>query len=327
MTATALLVVVAVSVVMQQAGLPASLGAFLAGALLAESSYRHQLEADLKPFEGLLLGLFFTAIGMSLNLGLLVEQPLRIAGLVAGLLIASRRRGSMRLGLWQGLGRWGSRRLAIAISQGGEFAFVLFAVGAAAGVLARDLTELLSVVVTLSMAATPLLLLADDWVGKPRDAGARRLRAHARERRPRDHRRLRPLRPDHRPHPARQAPAVHRPRHQRRAGRLRARSSAPRCSMATPAGPTSWRRPAPTGASLRARDRRCRGLAARPRAWCASTIRNCRSTPAPATATTPTGCWISASRSSTAKPSLRRSKWPATCCAASVSPSARSAAP
>ena len=166
MTATALLVVVAVSVVMQQAGLPASLGAFLAGALLAESSYRHQLEADLKPFEGLLLGLFFTAIGMSLNLGLLVDHPVRIAGLVAGLLIV-KATWLYALGLWHGLGRWGSRRLAIAISQGGEFAFVLFAVGAAAGVLARDLTELLSVVVTLSMAATPLLLLADDWVGKP----------------------------------------------------------------------------------------------------------------------------------------------------------------
>ena len=166
MTATALLVVVAVSVVMQQAGLPASLGAFLAGALLAESSYRHQLEADLKPFEGLLLGLFFTAIGMSLNLGLLIDHPLRIAGLVAGLLIV-KAAWLYALGLWQGLGSWGARRLAIAISQGGEFAFVLFAVGAAAGVLAKDLTELLSVVVTLSMAATPLLLLADDWVGKP----------------------------------------------------------------------------------------------------------------------------------------------------------------
>ncbi|MEQ1615406.1 MAG: cation:proton antiporter [Hyphomicrobiaceae bacterium] len=166
MTATALLVVVAVSVVMQQAGLPASLGAFLAGALLAESSYRHQLEADLKPFEGLLLGLFFTAIGMSLNLGLLVDHPIRIGCLVAGLLIV-KATWLYALGLWHGLGPWASRRLAIAISQGGEFAFVLFAVGAAAGVLPRDLTELLSVVVTLSMAATPLLLLADDWVGKP----------------------------------------------------------------------------------------------------------------------------------------------------------------
>ncbi len=166
MTATALLVVVAVSVVMLQAGLPASLGAFLAGALLAESSYRHQLEADLKPFEGLLLGLFFTAIGMSLNLNLLVEHPFRIAALVV-VLIALKSIWLYVLGNWQGLGSWASRRLAISISQAGEFAFVLFAVGAVAGVLARDLIGLLSVVVTLSMAATPLLLLADDWLGKP----------------------------------------------------------------------------------------------------------------------------------------------------------------
>jgi glutathione-regulated potassium-efflux system protein KefB len=166
MTATALLVVVAVAVAMQQAGLPASLGAFLAGALLAESSYRHQLEADLKPFEGLLLGLFFTAVGMSLNLNLLVKHPNLIAALVAGLIVL-KSIWLYALGRLQGFGAWGSRRLAISISQGGEFAFVLFAVGAAAGVMSRDLNELLSVVVTLSMAATPLLLLADESVGKP----------------------------------------------------------------------------------------------------------------------------------------------------------------
>jgi glutathione-regulated potassium-efflux system protein KefB len=166
MTATALLVVVTVAVVMQQGGLPASLGAFLAGALLAESSYRHQLEADLQPFQGLLLGLFFTAIGMSLNLGLLTAQPVRIIALVAGL-IAIKAAVLYGLGRWQALGPWGARRLALSLSQGGEFAFVLFAVGAAAGVLAHDLTELLAVVVTLSMAATPLLLLADDAIGKP----------------------------------------------------------------------------------------------------------------------------------------------------------------
>ena len=166
MTATALLVVVMVSAAMQQAGLPASLGAFLAGALLAESSYRHQLEADLKPFEGLLLGLFFTAIGMSLNLNLLIQRPWLILALVAGL-IAIKAVVLYGLGLWQKLGPWGARRLAISISQGGEFAFVLFAVGATSSVLASEHTELLSVVVTLSMAATPLLLLIDDWVGKP----------------------------------------------------------------------------------------------------------------------------------------------------------------
>ena len=75
MTAAALLTVVGVAIIMQQVGVSASLGAFIAGALLAESSYRHELEADIAPFEGLLLGLFFTAIGMSLNLRLLIEMP------------------------------------------------------------------------------------------------------------------------------------------------------------------------------------------------------------------------------------------------------------
>jgi glutathione-regulated potassium-efflux system protein KefB len=166
LTAAALLVVVAVAVVMQAAGLPASLGAFLAGALLAESSYRHEIEADIQPFEGLLLGLFFTAIGMSLNLKLLFAQPLAILALVAGL-IAVKALVLYGLGRWQKLGSWASRRLAFSISQGGEFAFVLFAAGIAAGVLSKTHGEVLSVVVTLSMAVTPALLLLDDAWGKP----------------------------------------------------------------------------------------------------------------------------------------------------------------
>jgi glutathione-regulated potassium-efflux system protein KefB len=166
LTAAALLVVVGVALVMQAAGLPASLGAFIAGALLAESSYRHQIEADIQPFEGLLLGLFFTAIGMSLNLKLLVEKPLAILALVAGL-IAVKAAILYGLGLWQKLGSWGSRRLAFSIAQGGEFAFVLFAAGIAAGVLSKNHGEVLSVVVTLSMAVTPALLLLDDAWGKP----------------------------------------------------------------------------------------------------------------------------------------------------------------
>ncbi len=167
MTATALLLVVGVAVVMQKAGLPASLGAFLAGALLAESSYRHALEADIKPFEGLLLGLFFTAIGMSLDLNILIERPLQILGLVAGL-VAIKALVLYGLGRWQNLGSWGARRFALSISQGGEFAFVLFAAGLVAGVLARDTEAVLAVVVTLSMVATPPLLLLDGWFGRPK---------------------------------------------------------------------------------------------------------------------------------------------------------------
>jgi glutathione-regulated potassium-efflux system protein KefB len=166
LTAAALLVVVGVAVVMQAAGLPASLGAFIAGALLAESSYRHQIEADIQPFEGLLLGLFFTAIGMSLNLQLLVQKPVAILALVVGL-ITIKAAILYGLGVWQKLGPWGARRLALSIAQGGEFAFVLFASGIAAGVLSKSLGELLSVVVTLSMAVTPALLLIDDAWGRP----------------------------------------------------------------------------------------------------------------------------------------------------------------
>ena len=166
MTAAALLTVVGVSVVMQKAGMSASLGAFLAGALLAESSYRHQLQADIEPFEGLLLGLFFTAVGMQLNLDLLASRSEFVFGLVA-LLLSVKAAVLYGLGRWHGLDAWPARRFAIAISQGGEFAFVLFTVGAAAGVLAGADADLLAIVVTLSMAATPLLLLIDD-VALPR---------------------------------------------------------------------------------------------------------------------------------------------------------------
>lgn len=164
MTAAALLLVVVVTIVMQAAGLSAALGAFLAGALLAESSYRHELEADIAPFEGLLLGLFFTAIGMSLNLALIVSHPIVVFGLVAGLVFV--KAGVLGgLGVWrEGLPARSARRLGLSLSQGGEFAFLLAAVGVTAGVFAKDQADLLNVVVTLSMVATPPLLIADAWL-------------------------------------------------------------------------------------------------------------------------------------------------------------------
>ncbi len=161
MTAAALLLVVLVTLVMQAAGLSASLGAFLAGALLAESTYRHELEADIAPFQGLLLGLFFTAIGMSLNLALLVKYPLVVTALVLGLV-------TVKASVLAGLGHWrdglpwpAARRLGLSLSQGGEFAFLLLTAGVAAGVLFQQFAEVLNVVVTLSMLATPPLLIAD----------------------------------------------------------------------------------------------------------------------------------------------------------------------
>jgi glutathione-regulated potassium-efflux system protein KefB len=163
MTACALLTVVGVTLVMEQAGLSASLGAFIAGVLLADSDYRHEIEADIAPFEGLLLGLFFTAIGMSLNLALIVERPHLVIAVVAGLM-AVKSGVLYLLGRRAGLEAGPSRRLALAIAQGGEFAFVLFTTGLAVGVLEKPVADLLAVAVTLSMAATPLLLLVDEML-------------------------------------------------------------------------------------------------------------------------------------------------------------------
>lgn len=161
MTASALLTVVGVALLMEAAGLSAALGAFLAGALLADSPYRHQIEADIAPFEGLLLGLFFTAVGMTLSLTLLFEKPVLIAIAVAGLLTI---KGLVLYGLGRlrGLDNSAARRLALAVSQAGEFGFVLFATALGASVIDRELAELLTVIVTMSMLMTPLLLLFDE---------------------------------------------------------------------------------------------------------------------------------------------------------------------
>lgn len=172
MTAAALLTVVGVTLVMQQVGLTASLGAFIAGALLAESSYRHQLEADIAPFEGLLLGMFFTAIGMSLNLTLLLSQPVMIFALTIGLM-AMKAVILFGLGRWQGLDNQPARRLGLALAQGGEFAFVLLSVGQAAGVLGKNPAEMLAVIVTLSMALTPILLALERMIFKKPPAASR----------------------------------------------------------------------------------------------------------------------------------------------------------
>ncbi|MEQ9560516.1 MAG: monovalent cation:proton antiporter-2 (CPA2) family protein [Rhodospirillales bacterium] len=165
LTASALLTVVGVALLMEEVGLSAALGAFLAGALLADSPYRHQIEADIAPFEGLLLGLFFTAIGMALNLNLLADQTLVILAGVVGL-VAVKAGVIFVLGRMRGLDTPAARRLAMAVSQGGEFAFVLFSTALGANVIERDLAELLSVIVTLSMLSTPLLLVADGLIAR-----------------------------------------------------------------------------------------------------------------------------------------------------------------
>jgi glutathione-regulated potassium-efflux system protein KefB len=165
MTASALLTVVGVALAMEAAGLSAALGAFIAGALLADSEYRHQIEADIAPFEGLLLAVFFIAVGMSIDLGVLVGQPVKLAALVLGL-VALKAAILYLLGRWWGLDGAAARRLGLVISQGGEFAFVLFGAGALEGVIDQPMANFLTLAVTLSMAATPLLLLIDDAINR-----------------------------------------------------------------------------------------------------------------------------------------------------------------
>lgn len=161
MTASALLTVVGVALVMEAAGLSAALGAFIAGALLADSEFRHQIEADIAPFEGLLLAVFFIAIGMTIDLGVVAAEPAQLLAIVIGL-VAIKAIILYGLGRWWGMNDTAARRLGLAISQGGEFAFVLFAAGVSEHVIGQHLANLLTLAVTLSMAATPLLLLIDD---------------------------------------------------------------------------------------------------------------------------------------------------------------------
>ncbi|MDC0744916.1 monovalent cation:proton antiporter-2 (CPA2) family protein [Polyangium mundeleinium] len=162
-TATALLVVIGTALVMARVGLSMALGAFIAGVLLADSEYRHELEADIEPFKGLLLGLFFMAVGMSANLRLLKDRPLVVIGLVLALVVV-KMTVLYALGRAAKLSGRGAASLGASISQGGEFAFVIFSVARSATVLKPETTELLVVVVTLSMALTPLLFLARDRI-------------------------------------------------------------------------------------------------------------------------------------------------------------------
>ena len=160
-TATALLLVIGTSLLMVWAGLSMSLGAFLAGVLLADSEYRHELEAVIEPFKGLLLGLFFMAVGMSANIGLIASQPLTVLGLVL-ILLALKAIVLYAVSRIFGSPADTARKLALALSQGGEFAFVLFGLAQGYGIFDQPTADLLIVVVTVSMLVSPLLLLLDE---------------------------------------------------------------------------------------------------------------------------------------------------------------------
>ena len=163
MTAAALLVVLGAALLMQLGGLSMAMGAFLAGVLLAESSFRHQLEADIEPFRGILLGLFFLSVGMALDLGVIVrEWQIIVAGVLAYMIV-------------KGIGIYAVARLtksshdealyrAALFAQGGEFAFVLYSAAATAGIITASNNATFTAIVILSMALTPFSMLALRWL-------------------------------------------------------------------------------------------------------------------------------------------------------------------
>nr|WP_239556710.1 monovalent cation:proton antiporter-2 (CPA2) family protein [Dyella flava] len=157
-TATALLVVMGTALLMELAGVSVTLGAFLAGVLLADSEYRHELESNLEPFKGLLLGLFFISVGMSMQVHLLLQSPLLVIGLTVALLLV---KGMLLwpLGLTAGgLNRKDALRLAVLLASGGEFAFVVLRQATDKGLIAQQQGGLLVLAITLSMALTPLMV-------------------------------------------------------------------------------------------------------------------------------------------------------------------------
>ncbi|MDR6212714.1 glutathione-regulated potassium-efflux system protein KefC [Paracidovorax wautersii] len=168
-TAASLFLVVGIAMLMLSVGLSMALGAFLAGVLLADSEYRRELETDIEPFKGLLLGLFFIAVGMSIDFGVLMASPWTMLALLAGFL-------AVKAGVIYALARitrmpYQERPVfTLLLAQGGEFAFVVFQSGASAGAIPNETASLLIGAVALSMLLSPLLLVAMDRVLLPRYA-------------------------------------------------------------------------------------------------------------------------------------------------------------
>lgn len=162
-TAAALLVVLGMALAMERIGLSMALGAFLAGVLLADSEYRHRLEADIEPFKGLLLGLFFIAVGMSINLGHFFDAPLKTFGAALGL-VALKGLAIFLLARAVRMKWEAALALAAVLPQGGEFAFVLFGEAINVGAVDRSTADFLILVVAISMAMTPFAVQLADLV-------------------------------------------------------------------------------------------------------------------------------------------------------------------
>jgi monovalent cation:proton antiporter-2 (CPA2) family protein len=169
-----LFTVIAAAELMHELGLSVALGAFIAGVMLAESPYRHELESDVEPFRSILLGLFFLAVGMMLDLSVIAQSPGLVLGVALAVIV-------IKAGIIACLARafgngWPrSIRLGLLISQAGEFGFVLFAQAAAAQLILPEAASLFSAVVVLSMMTTPFLMKLTDWMERREETGARGL--------------------------------------------------------------------------------------------------------------------------------------------------------
>jgi glutathione-regulated potassium-efflux system protein KefB len=160
-----LFIVLASAAVMEALHLSTALGAFIAGVMLADSPYRHELEADIDPFRSILLGLFFVAIGMMLDLDAIADRPWFVLGMAAGLIAV---KAAILFGIARAFGMTGRRavKLGLLLSQGGEFGFVLFAAATQAVLITPAAASLFSAIVTLSMATTPFLMMFNDWLDR-----------------------------------------------------------------------------------------------------------------------------------------------------------------
>lgn len=166
-TAASLALIIGITLLMEVVGVSPGLGAFVAGVVLADSEYKHSLETDIEPFKGLLLGLFFISIGMAMNFTLLTGNPASLLGAVTALII-SKAIILYMLGKIFGLDGPQNALFALALAQGGEFAFVLFQYASGLQVIVSDQSEFLTLVVALSMAATPFVMIFNDRFIQPR---------------------------------------------------------------------------------------------------------------------------------------------------------------
>jgi voltage-gated potassium channel Kch len=168
-----LFTVIGSAALMHLLGLSVALGAFIAGVMLAESPYRHEIESDVEPFRSILLGLFFLAVGMMLDLATIASRPLFVIGIAAAVIII---KCLIIAGLARAFGNSWPRsvRLGLLLSQAGEFGFVLFAQAAAARLILPEAASLFGAVVTLSMATTPFLMRLTDWLERREVTGGAR---------------------------------------------------------------------------------------------------------------------------------------------------------